>query len=406
MKALRQFWQIHKPLGWAQLSHQKVRLAVALTGVAFSNILIFTQLGLRAMLFDGITLLPEALKGELYLLSARVPSIDFGFGGLPKSYLYQADTVPGVESVRPLYIGRVRWTNPETLRQPKSPDAQPVPIDIFAANFIKVLAFNPVQPVLNLPEVDQQVDRLTTPGTVLFDRLGQPTLGNVPQLFAEAGSVNTTINNRRVQVVGLFSLGSNFNDKGYVLMSDWNYEQISRQGSNSINVGVVILEPGADIGAVQAQLQARLPPEVRVATKAELIALEQEFAASFPQGKVLSFGAIMGFVVGMVIVYQILYTDISNHLPEYATLKAMGYSDRSLWIIVLQEALILAVLGFIPGCLASYGVYGLLAQATRIPVVMRWDVAVQVFVLTVVMCSVAGTMAMNKLRSADPVDVF
>lgn len=406
MKALHQFWQIHKPLGWSQLTHQKVRLAVALTGVAFSNILIFTQLGLRAMLFDGITLLPEALKGELYLLPARIPSIDFGYGGLPKSYLYQADTVTGVESVRPLYIGRVRWTNPEKLQQPKSRNAQPVPIDIFAANFVKVLAFNPVQPVLNLPEVDDQSDRLTAPGTVLFDRLGQPGLGDVPKLFAEAGSVNTTINNRRVQVVGLFSLGSNFNDQGYVLMSDWNYGQISRQAIDSVNVGVVILEPGADVSAVQAQLQARLPREVRVATKAELIASEQAFSASFPEGKVLTFGAAMGFIVGMVIVYQILYTDISNHLPEYATLKAMGYSDRSLWVIVLQEALILAVLGFIPGCLASYGAYGLLAQVTRIPIVMRWDVAVQVLVLTVLMCSVAGTMAMNKLRSADPVDVF
>lgn len=406
MKALRQFWQIHKPLGWAQLSHQKVRLAVALTGVAFSNILIFTQLGLRAMLFDGITLLPEALKGELYLLPARIPSIDFGFGGLPKAYLYQADTVPGVESVRPLYIGRVRWTNPEKLRQPQSPNAQPVPIDIFAANFVKVLAFNPVQPVLNLPEVDQQVDRLNTPGAVLFDRLGQPGLGDVPKLFAQEGSVNTTINNRRVQVVGLFSLGSNFQDKGYVLMSDWNYDQISRQGIDAVSVGVVVLEPGVDIATVQAQLQARLPREVRVATKAELIASEQAFSASFPEGKVLTFGAIMGFVVGMVIVYQILYTDISSHLPEYATLKAMGYSDRALWVVVMQEALILAVLGFVPGCLASYGVYGLLAQATRIPIVMRWDVAAQVFVLTVAMCGVAGTMALSKLRSADPVDVF
>lgn len=400
---LRHTWQSHKPLGWAQLTHQKVRLAVALTGVAFSNILIFTQLGLRALMFDGITLLPEALKGELYLVSARSPTIAYNFGGVAKAYLYQADTVTGVSSVRPLYIGMSSWANPEKLSH--SSDSN-TPIDIFAANYLKVLAFNPVQPVFNLPEVDQQRDRLTQPGAILFDRLGQSALGDVPKLFGQQGSVNTVMNRQRVQVVGLFSLGSNFDDNGNVIMSDWNFARMEGRSLSAVSVGVVILEPGAEVAMAQSQLVARLPPEVKVLTKAELIASERAFRASFPQGKVLTFGAAMGFIVGMVIVYQILYTDISNHLSEYATLKAMGYSDRSLWIMVLQEALILAVLGFIPGFFASYGVYGLLAQVTRIPLVMEWEVVLQVFVLTVVMCGVSGTMAMSKLRSADPVDVF
>lgn len=114
----------------------------------------------------------------------------------------------------------------------------------------------------------------------------------------------------------------------------------------------------------------------------------------------------MGFIVGIVIVYQVLYTDVSEHLPEYATLKAMGYSDRALLAVVLQEALILAVLGFVPGYFASYGVYQLLVVITRVPLVMKTAVAVQVFVLTLVMCVVSGAIAMNKLRAADPADVF
>lgn len=400
---LRHLWQSYKPLGWAQLTHQKVRLAVALTGVAFSNILIFTQLGLRALMFDGITLLPQSLTGELYLRSARSPSIDFSFGGVAKTYLYQADAVPGVESVRPLYIGMSSWTNPAKLNQTSD---QTVPFDFFAVDSVKVLAFNPVQPVFDSPEVNQQRDRLAQPGAILFDRLGQPGLGDVPKLLAEQGTVSSVMNQRRVQVIGLFSLGSTFNDNGNTIMSDWNFATIEGRSLDRVSVGVVVLEPGADIAAVQSQLRSRLPREISVMTKAELIEAEQKFYGSLPEGKVLTFGAVMGFIVGMVIVYQILYTDISNHLSEYATLKAMGYSDRSLWMMVLQQALILAVLGFMPGFLASYGVYGLLAQATRIPVVMRWDVAVQVFVLTVVMCGASGTIAMNKLRSADPVDVF
>ncbi|WP_088893750.1 ABC transporter permease DevC [Leptolyngbya ohadii] len=400
---LRHLWQAYKPLGWAQLTHQKVRLAVALMGVAFSNILVFTQLGLRAMMFDGITLLPESLQGELFLKSARSPTIAWDFGGISKTYLYQADMIPGVESVRPLYIGGSSWTNPAKLNQTRD---RTTPFDIFAANRVKVLAFNPVQPVFNLPEVNQQRGRLNQPGVILFDRLGQPGLGDVPALLAEQGTVTSVMRGQRVQVVGLFSLGGNSDDNGNVIMSDWNYARITRDSLDAVSIGVVILESGADIAAVQAQLQSRLPPEIRVMTKAELIETEQAFYGSLPEGKVLTFGAIMGFIVGMVIVYQILYTDISNHLSEYATLKAMGYSDRSLWIMVLQQALLLAVLGFIPGYLASYGVYGVLAQATRIPLAMRWDVVLQVFVITVVMCAASGTIAMNKLRSADPVDVF
>jgi putative ABC transport system permease protein len=114
----------------------------------------------------------------------------------------------------------------------------------------------------------------------------------------------------------------------------------------------------------------------------------------------------MGFIVGVVVVYQVLYTDVSDHLPEYATLKALGYSDRRLLTVVLQEALLLAVMGFIPGYLASYGVYQLLIIITRVPLVMKTHVAITVFILTLVMCSLSGAIAINKLRSADPADVF
>jgi putative ABC transport system permease protein len=215
------------------------------------------------------------------------------------------------------------------------------------------------------------------------------------------------MNNRPVYVVGLFSLGSTLFDNGHVAMSDWTYAQW--YGANfldQVSVGCLTLDPGADWEAVRSRLQATLPPDVRVLTQTELAAAEQAFRASLPNGKVLNFGALMGFIVGLVIVYQVLYTDISDHLPKYATLKAMGYSDTSLLRVILQEALILAVLGFIPGYFASYGVYHLLTHITRVPLTMRTTVAVQVFILTLIMCGISGAIAMNKLRSADPADVF
>ena len=114
----------------------------------------------------------------------------------------------------------------------------------------------------------------------------------------------------------------------------------------------------------------------------------------------------MGFIVGIVIVYQILYSDVSEHLPEYATLKAMGYSDRYLLGVLLQEALFLAVLGYIPAFFLSFGLYQLTYAATMLPITMKLERAITVFILTVIMCSFSGAIAMRKLRTADPADVF
>ncbi|MEL6354594.1 MAG: ABC transporter permease DevC [Cyanobacteria bacterium J06627_28] len=405
-KSIRTIWQIYKPLGFAQLFHRKIRLLVALTGVAFSNILIFTQLGLRDMLFDGVTLVPDHLEGDLFLVSAYAPNIDLGT--FPKIYLYQADAVAGVRAASPLYIEFSNWVNPEDLVSPEE-ETNLEEFQLFP-NSVKILAFNPDQPVLDIPEVNQQVDLLTAPGAVLFDRLGQEKLGPIVEQFRsanEAEMVSTLMSNQRVIVVGLFSLGSTLFDNGHVVMSDWTYTQwYGKESLERVSVGCLFLEDGEDLEVVRSRLQAELPPSITVFTQAELSAAEQAFRASLPNGKVLNFGAAMGFIVGMVIVYQVLYTDISEHLPEYATLKAIGYSDRILLNVVFQEALILAVLGFVPGYIASYGVYQLLVVITRVPLVMKGAVAMQVFVMTLMMCMLSGAIAMNKLRAADPADVF
>lgn len=202
-------------------------------------------------------------------------------------------------------------------------------------------------------------------------------------------------------------MGSTMWDRGHIIMNDWNYGRWKGQNKlEAASLGILTLEAGVDPQQVIEIINNNLGNEIKVLTKEELIQGEQDYVAQFPEGKILNFGAMIGFVVGIVIVYQVLYTDVSEHLPEYATLKAMGYSDRALLVVVLQEALILAVLGFMPGLFASYGVYQLLEAATKIPLVMRTDVAIQVFVLTIVMCLLSGAIAVNKLRAADPADIF
>ncbi|NJR64038.1 MAG: FtsX-like permease family protein [Cyanobacteria bacterium CRU_2_1] len=394
------------PLAWAQLSHQKVRLVVATTGVCFANILMFTQLGLQAMLTEGTTRLHESLGGDLFLVSSFSPTLQWQLD-FPKAYLYQAAAIDGVAEASPLYISFANWVNPKELSgEPSSDDAEDNETDLFG-NQVRIIAFNPAQPVLNLPEVNQQLSRLSEPSTVLFDRLSQPSLGDVPELLAGRTDIPTVMGRRRTYVVGLFSMGSTLFEKGNVIMSDWNYAEWNGSESlDKITIGIIALKPGADITTVQAQLRASLPEEVSVFTREELIQKEQAFNNSEPNGVILRFGTIVGFIVGVIIVYQVLYADVNDHLSEYATLKAMGYADRTLLWVVLQEAVILAILGFLPGFTASLGIYQLLTVLTRIPLAMKTTVAIQVFILTLIMCSVSGAIASSKLRSADPADVF
>lgn len=387
------------PVAWLQLSHQKVRLLVAILGVSFSIILIFTQLGLRAMLFDGVTLLPDNLNGELYLISTYADNIrDSSF---PNVYLYQADAVRGVADARPLYVGYGRWVNPELLETADDDKA-----DIKSSS-LQIIAFNPNKPVLNLPEVDRQLNLLSVPGGILYDRLSKSESGDIPQLFANQEKVFSIISNRRVSVMGLFNLGSTFYYDAVAIMSDWNYGQISgTEKLQEVSLGIILLEPGADPQAVSKRLQSTLNKEIKVLTKAELAEAEKAEVATWSEGKVLNFGAGIGFVVGIIIVYQVIYTDVSEHLPEYATLKAMGYKDRDLSLVVFQESLILAVMGFIPGYLASFAIYYLMTNFIELPVTMSTTIALKVFTLNILMCVISGAIAIKKLRTADPADIF
>jgi putative ABC transport system permease protein len=378
------------PIGWAQLRHQKLRLLVALAGIAFADILIFMQLGFKALLLDGSVLIHKNLHGDLVLVSKRTKSLLEG-QAFSRRHLYQVASVKGVASASPLYYSLGGWVNPWKKE----------------VNNVAVIAFNPNRPVLDLPDVNQQLNQIKLPNIVLFDSKSQPDLGPVAEAFTQGQSITTEISGRRMKVGGIFTLGSSIFTRGHVITSDWNYLRLfGAESIDKIHVGVVALKPGTDAQTVIKQIQAQLPSDIKVITRQEFIDAEQAYWAADPAGVIFNFGAIMGFIVGVVIVYQILYSDVNNHLSEYATLKAMGYTDMSLLVVVFQEAIILAILGFIPGFACSIGMYGLLGNLTRIPILMRIDVALQVLIITIVMCLVSAAVAMRRLQSADPADVF
>jgi len=158
---------------------------------------------------------------------------------------------------------------------------------------------------------------------------------------------------------------------------------------------------------VMARLKKMMGSDLLVFSKDEFVEFERRYwAESTAIGFIFSLGTIMGFVVGIIIVYQILYTDVSDHLAEYATLKAMGYTDFYLLRVVFEEAITLAVLGYVPAFSLAVILYELTRNATLLPINMTPERAVFIFVLIVVMCFISGGIAVRRLRSADPADIF
>ncbi len=378
------------PLAWAQLSHQKVRTGIAMGGIAFANVLIFMQLGFVNLFAGGAILLPKNLQGDLFITNADAKLIN-PFSTFDRTRLYQAAAFDGIIFAEPLYLKYGTWAyNKDTI-----------------SYSTQVFGYNPQVQMFNLPEVNQQQSKLREPFTVLFDRLSRSELGPIPADMTKKPTTSAMVNNLRIDVNGLFSLGcSFFLSEGNIIVSDRTFgDMFGASSLEQVALGVIRVKPGTDLVALKLGIEKAVPG-VKALTHQELQARELAFQETNPSSTIFNFGAIMGFIVGVAIVYQVLYADVSDHLPEYATLKAIGYSNRSLLIVIFQEAIFLAVLGFIPGFMATLGMYQLLTTLTKLELIMTVNLAVTVFILTLIMCLISGGIASNKLRAADPADVF
>lgn len=385
--------QKKKPLflSWLQLRKERARLLVAIAGISFADVLMFLQMGFRGALFSSAVEFHHSLNGEIVMLSSRSRSL-ISLDRFTEHRLYQAAGVTGVASVSPIYLNSIQWRNPENK-------------EIWE---IYAIGINPEHQVLNIPGVEANREQLRQPDTALFNLGSRQEFGAIAQQFQAGETIITEIDERQIQIKGLFKLSPTFGINAYLVTSDINFLRMAdfRQGG-LIDVGVIKLNPGADIEAVLAEMRSRLPDDVKVMTREDYATAEVAFwNASTPVGYTFDLGVVIAFIVGAVIVYQILYSDVTDHLPEYATLKAMGFRDRYLLMVVFQEALILAILGFIPGTAIALGIYRITNLATMLPMAMDLGRIVFVLILTAIMSSFSAAMAMRKLQAADPADIF
>ncbi len=385
------------PLAWHNLTYDRRRLGVCAAGVAFAVFLMFVEMGFWNALLDASAELIRQLNGELvivskarYALIAREP--------FTRRRLAQALAVPGVRAAFPVYLEYAAsfWKDISATRA-EAPNSHP----------IRVIAFDPTEPVLRLPAVLEHGHDLEEMGTVLLDVKSKKEYG------ARTAGIERELGGRKVRVVATFALGTDFTTNGNVIMGDQTFARLfpnaldPAETLGMADLGVVQVEPGADVGAVQNLLRRDLPGDVAVYTREEFARHEMAYwQTATPIGFVFGLGLCMGLLVGGVICYQVIAADVTDHLAEFATLKAIGYGDGYLRRIVLHEALWLSLLGFGPGLVLLAGLYWGLGEWVGLPMRLTVGRAAAVFLLAAATCVGSGILALRRVRAADPAEVF
>ena len=377
------------PLAWRGVIANKWRLVRSSAGIGFAVLLMLTQLGFQEAFFAASLRVLRGLDGEIFLQSAH--KYQFATQDpFSVSLLATAKTVPGVKSVSPFYADwyDLFWKSPVDGK----------------VYLIRGFAFDPDRPVLLLPAVNTQRGRLQATGAVLVDRRARRFLG------MDRPVAQSEINGVRTDIVGQFALGPDFVSDGTVIMSERTFASVMHASVSDppgVELGVIKLAPGADPAQVQSALRRALPASITIMTKDQLVAFERAFQANLSSaGPIFAIGTIVGFVVGMLISYQITFAEVSDRLPQYATLKAIGYPTAYLLRVVLEQAGLNGIAGWIPAWLTSLGLYRLIEHIALLPMQMSLGITLLSLALTLGMCLISAIIAVGRVIRADPAAVF
>ena len=379
------------PIGWLQLVHNKARFAAALAGVAFADILMLMQLGFLGALVGSIGLPYAQLNADILVSGSDMNTLSDA-SPLPRQRMFEALAVPGVSGATPLYYGKIDW---------KQPDGSIRGLDVFG--------IDPSAATFRNPEIDGARDEIKLSDVALIDRRTR----NVPKAFFEAidrgRPYQFEAKGRTLTVTRSFTIGGGFSADGFLVVSDQTFLKLfPSRVAGAPNHILVTLEPGVPRATAMARLSAVLPAYDSIArTVEEAVAKDQRFQTTQrPIGIVFGFGIVIGVLVGIVIVYQVLSTDVADHIREYATFKAIGYPPAFFLGIVFEEALVLAILGFVPGLVISVALYAAVVATTGLPMAMTPARAIGVLIGTIAMCTLSGAVATRKLARANPADLF
>lgn len=382
------------PIGWLQLTHNRMRLIAAVAGIAFANLLVFVQLGVVASMTSVIQLTFTPFSADI-IISPMRPQLVTG-ELISRRLMYLALADPDVAEATPLYLENMEW---------KRPDG--------SSKTLIVYGLLPEATTFAGETVGDQLAMLALPNRVLLDNaipgIDQDMGAAAVEQLSPDMPLTFEINGRAVSAVGSFRLGSGFGADGALFVSDQTFQRLVRQRTAGTPSHILIhVKPDHDPAAVAGRLSERLLSEhVQVRTVTQAIADDVNYMnTEAPMGIIFGIGVFIGILVGLVIVYQVLSTDVAAHMKEYATFKAMGYPHRFLLGIVFEEALIIAFLGFVPGVLLGSAIYEMMSVATGLPLAMTAGRALTIFLGTFAACALSGALATLRLRRAEPAELF
>jgi putative ABC transport system permease protein len=373
------------PLAWRILTYDKRRTALALIGIFMAILLVFVQLGLFYAVPRGGLLLYDNMRFDLLLTSDQY-EYQAQPGVFPLSQLERVRNSPDVAEATPIYFGIAKWKSGEG-------DLWP---DVF------MIGFDPASHIFIPDSISGQSAMLDQVDTVLVDSSTRP-------MFGPLGTGRLVeIDDRKVTIGGQYVLGTGFMGFGVALTSTANFARLFPQrGSAIVNLGAIRLKAGVDPGRAAGDLQKLAGSGARIFTRQELAAHETAYWTTRTSvGIIFGSGLLISLVVGVMIVYQIVSTQVGQQLPQFATLKAIGYRDRSLAATVSAMSLLIVIAGFIPALAAASGLYSVIRQETVLPVMMSEMRLLAVFAAALGMALISALLSVRVLRHADPADVF
>jgi putative ABC transport system permease protein len=372
-------------LAWRILTHEKGRALLATAGVFIAILLVFIELGFFVAVPQGGMLVYDHLRFDLLLCSK-----DYAFQAepwqFPRARLTEAAKIAGVAHATPLFFAGAKWQEPGGGYR----------LDAF------VIGFDPTARPFAVADIERQDATLGRPATILVDDTTRSIFGPLTP------GIEVLLNNFKVTIGGDYTLGTGFLGMGVALVDEANFFRLfAPRPADMVNLGLITLAPGSDPAKAAAALATALPDDVQIFTRETLKQHEDKYWTTRTSvGLIFGSGLIISFIVGIMVLYQTLATQITRHLPEFATLKAIGYSHSYLAAIVTIESAMIVLVAFVPAAAAALAIYARLRAATLLPVVLTPARLAAVLVITLLMSAASAFMSLSNLRRADPADVF
>jgi putative ABC transport system permease protein len=371
-------------LAWRILTHEKGRTALALGGVFIAILLVFIELGFFIAVPQGGMLVYDHMRFDLLLVSS-----DYQFQAqpwqFPRARLTEAASVAGVARATPIYFAGGPWQDP----------SGGVKLDVF------LIGCDPTAQPFAVSDIERQQDMLAETDTMLVDDATRPIFG--PLTTGRRVDVDA----RRMVVGGTYHLGTGFLGIGVVLMDEANFFRVTHRRNDPVNLGLITLAAGADPAKVAADLRQKLGNDVQVFTRDELTAHENAYWTTRTSvGLIFGSGLVISLIVGLMVLYQTLATQIARHLPEFATLKAIGYRDSHLAVVVIIESVFIVAVAFVPAAFAAMAIYAVIRAQTLLPVSFSATNVGLVLAAVLIMSVGSAVLSLSALRRADPAEIF